>query len=383
MAGAVRIAGMGAVSCHGRGLVPLVEALRDGRSGTVPRQIGGVPGQDPFPVNAIPSELAGAGSAGLIGLLAAVVEDALVDAGHDPRAAPDSLGDCGLLVGCANANYLAEAEWRRVRAAGAEAAPPDSHALLCQLAERYGVQGPVTSLQTACSSSAVALLLARERILSGETERMLVLGAEGLSSIVLRGFLSLLLLDPEGCRPFDAERRGLQLGEGFAALLLEKDDASAGSSTLVGGANLCDTHHLTSASPDGSGMRAVIQAALADAELDASEVVGIKAHGTGSPDNDAAEAAAMRSAFADHIPAVTALKRSLGHTLGACGALETVALVSCLRAGFLPAASGFGKVDGELGLRPLARSTPATPGAYLLDFFGFGGNYASLIVRHG
>ena len=379
MAGAVRIAGMGVVSCHGRGLAPLVEALREGRSGTVLRQVGPIAGQGEFPVNAIPGELAGAGSAGLVGLLAAVIEDALVDAGRDPR---DPLGDCGLLVGCANANYLAEAEWRRVRAANEAAAPPDSHALLCQLAKRYGVQGPVTTLHTACSSSAVALLLARERILRGEAKRMLVLGTEGLSSITLRGFLSLLLLDPEGCRPFDAERRGLQLGEGFAALLLERDDGSSDSNSLVGGANLCDTHHLTSASPDGSGMHAVVQAALEDAGLDASEIVAVKAHGTGSPDNDAAEAAAMKRAFGKDPPPLTALKRSLGHTLGACGALETVALTACLRSGFVPSASGFEHVDDELGLVPLTSATPATQGAFLLDFFGFGGNYAALIVRH-
>jgi 3-oxoacyl-(acyl-carrier-protein) synthase len=161
----VRVAGMGAVSCYGRGVEPLVAALQEGRQGTTLRKVGGTAGHDHYPVNAVPAELLGEGSAGLVSLLGLTIEDALRDAGRDPA---DALGKCGLLVGCANANYLGEAQWRRVRAAGEDAAPPDSHALLCELADRYGLQGPVTSLHTACSSSAVALLLARERILRGE-----------------------------------------------------------------------------------------------------------------------------------------------------------------------------------------------------------------------
>jgi 3-oxoacyl-(acyl-carrier-protein) synthase len=334
-----------------------------------------------FPVNLVAEGSDAGGSAGSFGLLEAAAEQALSGAG---MATAGSLQNCDLILGCANPNYLAEAQYRRARIEGSEAAPPDAYAMLCGLAARHGITGSVTSVHTACSSSAVALILGRERILRGDARRVLVLGAEGLNEIVLRGFLSLLLLDPEGCRPFDAERRGLQLGEGFAALLLEGDDVrDAHSPRLLGGANLCDTHHLTSASPDGSGMHAVMRAALEDAEVEARDIVAVKAHGTGSPDNDAAEAAAMRRTFTGVTPPTTSLKRSLGHTLGACGALETVALLGCLRDGFLPAAAGFTQVDAELGFLPLREPADARSGAYLLDFFGFGGNYASLVLRHG
>lgn len=153
--------------------------------------------------------------------------------------------------------------------------------------------------------------------------------------------------------------------------------------SLLGGANLCDIHHVTSAAPDGGAMRAVMEMALADAGLAPADVVLIKAHGTGSPDNDAAEAAAMHALFGDELPPFTGLKRYLGHTLGACGAVELAALLGCLRAGFVPPTAGFAAPDPELRIAPLTESRPAPGGAVMLNFFGFGGNYASLVIAHG
>jgi 3-oxoacyl-[acyl-carrier-protein] synthase-1 len=238
----------------------------------------------------------------------------------------------------------------------------------------------VLSFSTACSSRANALLHARDLILRGEVARALVLGVEALSMITLSGFRSLMMLDEAGCRPFDVARSGLQLGEGVAALLLERAGTGA---RLLGGANLCDTHHMTSASPDGEAMARTMRGALDDAGVAPGDIVAIKAHATASRDNDAAEAAAMRRVFGAALPPITALKRYLGHTMSACGAIETAALLTTLDAGFIPAAAGFAEVDPELGCVPMTQSRLATPGNYLLNYFGFGGNYASIVISHG
>jgi len=217
----------------------------------------------------------------------------------------------------------------------------------------------------------------------GEVQRALVIGVEGLSAVALSGFHSLMLLDPEGCRPFDAKRRGMQIGEAVGAVLLEAGDAVPGGDILLGGANLCDTHHMTSAAPDGSAMRGVMQMALAAVGLQPADVAVIKAHGTGSLDNDTAEAAAMHTLFGEDLPMFTGIKRYLGHTLGACGAVELAVFLGCLRAGFVPPTAGFTHPDPALHVTPLTEFHPAPRGTAMLNYFGFGGNYASLLIAHG
>lgn len=173
-------------------------------------------------------------------------------------------------------------------------------------------------------------------------------------------------------------------------MMLEADggaDAGTGGASkfarVRGGANRCDTHHLTSANPNGSVMRDVMLEALASAGISVADVVAVKAHGAGSTDSDRAEAAALRAVFGAALPPLLALKRYVGHTLGACGTLETAALMGCVADGFLPAAAGFRVVDPELGVTPLREAVPARSGHYLLNFFGFGGNYTSLVLEIG
>ena len=134
---------------------------------------------------------------------------------------------------------------------------------------------------------------------------------------------------------------------------------------FMGGASLCDVYHPTRANPDGSGMARCMSAALADAGVPAASIVAIKAHGTGSSDSDIAEAAAMRKVFA-RLPPFTALKRYLGHTLAACGAIETIALLAALQTGKIPSTAGFETVDPEIGISPVRQSLPAIPGVAVL-----------------
>jgi 3-oxoacyl-(acyl-carrier-protein) synthase len=309
--------------------------------------------------------------------------DALI-AGWDGNRDELRSEDTALIVGGGGFLYASGAElyWRSQQA-GAVAAPffvrgPAWGSAL--IAGHLQMRGTVLSLSTGCSSSANALLVATEMLQRGRARRVLVVGAEGLSAVTLSGFASLMLLDPEGCRPFDRHRAGLQIGEGVAALMLEADTGDGPGVTLRGGANLCDTHHLTSASPDGSIMREVMCQAMDRAGVSPADIVAIKAHGTGSIDSDRAEGNALRSVFGDALPPVVGLKRYVGHTLGACGAVETAAWIACLKEKFLPSTAGFDTVDAEINLTPTRTELPASPGPYLLNFFGFGGNYTSLVM---
>lgn len=353
--------------------------MRAGRAGITPLTLFDVPFRDRLPVNQFDHSPFPPGEAGAMACIESVIQETLVEAG----LAIDDLRDAALVIGTSGFLFAAEAEYRLHASPDTKAGLPlrAPGYLTQQLAGRLGIGGPVMTLSTACSSSANALLVAADFLRRGDVARALVVGVEGLSAITLNGFHSLMLLDPEGCRPFDARRRGMQLGEAVGAVILEADSAHGGD-CLIGGANLCDIHHVTSAAPDGSAMHAVMEMALADARLRAEDITLIKAHGTGSPDNDGAEAAAMRSLWGDRLPPFTGIKGYLGHTLGACGVVELAALLGCLRAGFVPPTAGFEQADTELHVAPLTTSLAAPRGPVMFNFFGFGGNYASFVIRH-
>jgi 3-oxoacyl-[acyl-carrier-protein] synthase-1 len=371
----VRIRGYGVVSTYGAGVAPLVEGLRRGTAQPSPLTTETVPSLAGIMVSALPPSLFRFDADGTLAATLAAAREALEHAG-----VREPLGNCAVVLG-GNILALAEHNYLRHQDArpGFRPSIPHPGDLAERVAHALGATGPVLTFSTACSSSANAMLHARDLIVRGDVPGALVIGIESLALISLSGFRSLMMLDGEGCRPFDAERDGFQPGEGVAALWLA---AGGKGARLAGGANLCDIHHVTSASPDGSGMARSMQAALANAGVTASQIVAIKAHATASRDNDAAEAAAMRSVFGAALPPVTALKRYIGHTSCACGAIETAAMLAALDAGFVPAAAGFEKPDPALDCRPLTQAQPAQPGYYLLNYFGFGGNYASIVVAH-
>ena len=379
---AIRIRGLGLVSSYGIGVASAVDGIRAGRTGITPLTLFSLPFQDQIQINQFDRAPFPPGAATATAVMETAVQEALTEAHLDRTA----LRDAALVIGTSSFLFAAEAEYRRVLAeTGATSMPPltpPGQAAL-RVANHLGIEGPVLTLTTACSSSANALLAAADFIRRGEVRRALVLGVEGLSTISLGGFHSLMLLDPQGCRPFDAQRRGMQIGEAVGAVLLEAGERADGGDYFLGGANLCDTHHMTSATPDGSAMQTVMEMALADAGLRPADVAVIKAHGTGSLDNDTAESAAMRTLFGERLPPFTGIKRYLGHTLGACGAVELAAFLGCLRAGFVPPTAGFSQPDPALRITPLTEIRASSHGAAMLNFFGFGGNYASLLIAHG
>lgn len=378
---AISIAGIGLVSCFGEGTDPCVSAMRENLDGITPLTALDLSFADKIKTNQIDRSLFGKGRDGIFATISSCIKQALTHAGYDPDKPVE---DCALIFGATSFLFVGEAEFRmHLEDYGdpSKHKPGSSADVTIPVAQQFGITGPVMAIHTACSSSANALIIARDMIARGEVKRAIIVGAEGFSAISLGGFYSMMLLDPEGCHPFDMRRRGLQLGEAYGAVLLDSNNNDSGL-ILEGGANLCDIHHVTSASPDGASMKQVMANAMTDADINIDDIAGIKAHGTGSNDNDAAESTAMRIMFNNVIPDFTVIKRYLGHTLGACGIVELVAFSACLRAGFMPATAGYKLHDETLVVSPLTQNVDAVSGHYLLNYFGFGGNYASLVIRH-
>jgi len=158
---------------------------------------------------------------------------------------------------------------------------------------------------------------------------MLAGGADSLSRMTWGGFHSLLLVDSQGCRPFDAKRAGMSLGEGAAVLILEAEEIARqrGATILArlsGWGASCDAHHVTAPHPEGAGAVAAMDSALRRARLDPRAIDYVNAHGTGTRDNDVAEATALKKLFSEHVPPFSSTKRFFGHTLAASGAIEAV-----------------------------------------------------------
>jgi 3-oxoacyl-(acyl-carrier-protein) synthase len=250
------------------------------------------------------------------------------------------------------------------------------------LAESLGVHGPVMTISTACSSAAVAISVARALLRAGLARRVLAGGADSLCRLTFHGFRQLQLIAPQGSAPLDASRCGMTVGEGAGFLLLES--APNGRSILaeLAGTGLsCDAYHATSPHPEGRGAALAMRRALDDAGLEPLAIDYVNLHGTGTVDNDAAEALAMKQVFADKLPALSSTKGLTGHTLAAAGAIEAVISVLALSDGVLPANTGLESLDTRLGVSPVREPTRAKVHAVLSNSFGFGGNNACIVLR--
>ncbi|WP_051277855.1 beta-ketoacyl synthase N-terminal-like domain-containing protein [Solimonas flava] len=306
-----------------------------------------------------------------------------------PALAARALGDAdrgtprlGLYFGSSSAGIAAhERAYVEARAAGRDDFPirsPDQSRSARRLHGALGLRGPYYTLSTACSSAANALLYAGFALRDGALDEALAVGVEEENQVSQQGFFSMMLATRARSRPFDARRDGIVLGECAAALRLSATRGTA-RWQLLGGASLCDVSHPTNPSPQR--IADTIAAALTDAGVASREVAAVKAHGTGTRANDLAEALGLRQVFGDAVPPFTSLKPVFGHTLGACGALETAAFVACLERGFVPATAGFEEEDDEFGIAPLRAPAPWRGGIVLLNYFGFGGNNCSLLLR--
>lgn len=240
------------------------------------------------------------------------------------------------------------------------------------------------TISTACSSAANALIVGAELIQTGRADVVIAGGSEALSLFHLNGFNSLMILDTERCRPFDDTRRGLNLGEGAAFMVMESAvsiNRRGGKplAVLSGYGNRCDAFHQTASSANGEGAYLAMQKALESAGIEPHEIDYINAHGTGTPNNDLSESRALKRVFGEALPWVSSTKSFTGHTTSASGAIEMVICLLALQDGFIPANLGWKNPMSE-GIIPSLGENHVSLNHVMCNSFGFGGNDSSLIL---
>lgn len=253
------------------------------------------------------------------------------------------------------------------------------------IANQLNINGYRTTLSTACSSSANAFILGSRLIASGMLDRVIIGGVDSLSAFTLNGFNSLMILDKEHCKPFDSQRKGLNLGEAAAYLLIESEASLKASgrialAELSGFANANDAYHQTASSPEGDGAFSAMKEAISKADLKVEQIQYINAHGTGTANNDLSEGMAIQRLIGDNNIPFSSTKAYTGHTLGAAGAIEAVISVLCLQNQFIPASLNYKNPMPELIIKPLTKDIKdASLQNILSNSFGFGGNNTSLV----
>lgn len=252
-----------------------------------------------------------------------------------------------------------------------------THSLAAFVSAALQLEGPAMVVSTACSSSAKVFATATRLIEAGWVDAALVGGVDSLCLTTLYGFNSLELFSPEICRPWDASRKGLSLGEGAAFALLERE-APAPAGWLLGCGETSDGYHMSSPHPDGAGAMAAMRQALADARLVPEQIDYINLHGTATPNNDAAEDRAVTAVFGTATPC-SSTKGATGHTLGAAGAVEATLCLLALRHGLVPGGLHVQQRDPALSANYQQDNRRMPLERVLSNSFGFGGSNASLV----
>lgn len=366
----VYIAGAGIISPLGTGLAATEQALRENRSAICPLSVFPLQHPPPLPAAQV-SDLPDSTLPRTHTLALAAARQAMEACSHPPDAVILGTTTGGILT---TEQLLAEEENDPKRycyhglTTVAEAVAKEVHCT-----------GSALTVSTACSSGAVAISLALKMLQSGKAEWVLAGGADSLCHLTYFGFHSLQLVDPEGSRPFDKNRQGMSVGEGAALLLLTTIRPEEPLGQVLGAGLSCDAYHPAAPHPEGKGAGRAMQAALEDAALTACDIGYINLHGTGTPDNDLAEAKAIRHLFPQP-PPLSSIKGATGHGLAASGAIEAVVATIALSQDLLPANTGCRQPDQELQLSPLLQPVSQSAAAVLSNSFGFGGNNGCLVI---
>ncbi len=253
-----------------------------------------------------------------------------------------------------------------------------------RIAHCLNIKDHISTISTACSSSANAIMYASEMIKAGYIDRAIAGGTDSLAKFTLNGFNTLMILDKEHCKPFDKNRNGLNLGEGAAYLVLESEDSVKNSEhrilcELKGYGNANDAYHQTASSPEGDGAFMAMNLALKSAGLKPEDIDYINAHGTATPNNDISEGKAIERLFGEKLPKISSTKSFTGHTLGAAGALEEVISVLTITEQMIFKNLNFKDKIDELKFSPVTENEEYSVKNVISNSFGFGGNNTSLI----
>lgn len=388
---AIAITGAGAICSIGHNVQAIADALINGRGGIAPPRHM----RPPFPdlvvgeVNATNAQLAarlpGTPPRSRTALLALT---AAIEAVGRDRNEERTVVISASTVGGMDLSEGRFAAWKQGDLSTLQDAlehPVGSHTT--HVARAIGSRAMRTTISTACSSSANAMIHGAQLLLSGRADRVLAGGADALCAFTMEGFRALSAMDPAPTRPFDPGRNGMNLGEGAAYVVLERaDDARlAGRPVLAymgGWANRNDAYHQTATSPEAHGPYEAMRAAIAMAGMAPADVDHVNAHATGTGNNDDTELTALERLF-DEVPALAATKALTGHTLAAAGTLETVIAMICMQQGLVPA--GHVPAQGMEGhrTRPVSATMRRPVRSVLSNSFGFGGNDTALLLLAG
>jgi len=256
-----------------------------------------------------------------------------------------------------------------------------------RIAKGLGISGYINTLSTACSSGANAIMLGARLLQQNKLDRVLVGGSDSLTGFTIEGFKSLMIYSDEWVKPFDNNRKGLNLGEGSGFLLLENEKSIALTKNkplaiLSGWSNAADAYHQTASSPDGKGATLAIRNALKKANIKSTDISYVNAHGTGTPNNDLSESVALKNIFKEHIPPFSSTKAYTGHTLAASGTIEAVYSILALQNNMVLPNLNYSTPIAETMLVPeVDWNTNQEIKSVLSNSFGFGGNNSAIIIK--
>ncbi|MBL8325546.1 MAG: beta-ketoacyl-[acyl-carrier-protein] synthase family protein [Rubrivivax sp.] len=291
----------------------------------------------------------------------------------------------GVFLGTSTSGILSTEVAYRQRNPASGALPPwldyahthDTYSLAGYVRAALGLAGPAQVVSTACSSGAKVFATAQRMLAAGIVDAGVVGGVDSLCMTTLYGFRALELVSPEICRPWDAARRGLSLGEGAGFVLLERD-AGGAALRLLGCGESSDGHHMSAPHPEGAGAAAAMHEALRQAGLEPAQVDYLNLHGTATPNNDSAEDLAVRSIFGTALDC-SSTKGLTGHTLGAAGGVEAAIALLAIEHGLRPANANLVSPDPALHLPVLRAPRLAAVRVAASNSFGFGGSNACLV----
>jgi 3-oxoacyl-[acyl-carrier-protein] synthase I len=382
-----------ATSCIGRGVAPTLAALVEQRSGLrrcefetvkIDTHIGEVAGVD---AQRLPKALQIFDCRNNRLAELAMQQDGFLDAVQS-AAARWGRRRVGVFIGTSTAGIMQTELAYRARDAVSGALPMsfeygtthNSFSVADYLRQRCRLEGPAVAVSSACASSAKVFGSARRMIEAGLIDAALVGGTDSLCLTTLYGFHSLQLTSAAPCRPFDAARDGISIGEAAAFALLERvpENLDGNSVLLYGVGESSDAYHMSAPHPEGLGAKRAMQAALDAASMQPGDIDYINLHGTATPSNDRSESQAVTSIFGPTTPC-SSTKGATGHTLGAAGALEAVISTLALQNGLMPGGVHTTRIDPTLTAHYLRENRRASVNRVLSNSFGFGGTNCSLI----